>query len=273
MLSGWWIDALALALMLLAGLLVWRMERGAVTQAPGRPAPSEQPRLRGYARVFRQAGFHPELIMHLFWAAKLCLAVLTALVIFEVQTSSGLAAALGGALLGFFVPDLFMLARRQQRRQRITHTMPFLISLLAVYLRSGLSLNQALRQASQLGQDGDAPLAQELALICREIEAGRDRDLAFASLAERTGVKDTDQLAAVIHVGYQAGAPIADTLDAQARSLRDQQAQQVTQLVQRKSMELMLPMLLVCFPMFIVIVLFPAAVQLFDVLDMISELF
>ena len=270
-----WVDMLALGLMIASGLLFWHMERSSLRR-PGnrrRETLEGEPQRGLYLRGLRQAGLHPRQAYRVFWAVKFTLALLAGLLILEWTDGTQPVTVVTCVLTAGFVPDLWLLLRRHQRRQRIRQSLPFLISLIVAYLRFGVPLTQALSQVARLRPDSQDPLGQEMELISREINAGRDRNVAFSHLAARTGVPATERLAAVLRVGHEAGAPIADTLDAQARLLGHEQAQQVTELTQRKSMELMLPMELVCFPMFLVLVMFPAAIQLMDVLGMIGELF
>lgn len=284
--NEWWLDLAFLSMTLICGYLFWQIETYDIDGKDATPddelmghdswEPAAKRRsVRVYpATLIRQAGLLPEQMRPLYWSAKLVTGLLAPLLALEIL-GPGLAtwelALLGVA--GSFLPEVFLLARRANRRRSIAGSLGFFISLLVVYLKSGVNLAQGFRQAAAYGLRQGSPLAQELELLSREIDAGRDRDAAFSMLAARTGVEPVKRLASVIAVGYRTGSPVAATLQAQAELLRTRQAQQATELVNRKSMEIMLPMLLVCFPMFVVLVLFPAAVQLLQVLDMIGELF
>ncbi len=286
MTSGWWLDGALFSLAAIFGYLFWQIEthdifhkvednEGGRDRAQSWSAlePRQERTFYG-SRLMRQAGLRPQFMQPLFWAMKLVCAMLFPLL--AVEFNGGQAEwvlLLLPALAGFFLPEAWLLVRRQKRRREIAGSLSFFISLMVVYLKSGLNLAQGFRQAATYGLKSNSPLARELDLLSHEIDAGRDRDAAFALLAERTGVEPLKRLASVISVGYQTGSPVVGTLQAQADMLRARQSQEATELVNRKSMEIMIPMLMVCFPMFIVLVLFPAAVQLLDVLKMIGELF
>ncbi len=216
----------------------------------------------------------PESVRGLYWAGKLVSGLLLSLVCAELVGDHQLWWAwVGAGLAGSFLPELWLLDRRRRRRAEIESALSFFINLMVVYLQSGMNLAQAFRQAAAHGLRSEHPLAQEVELLSMEIDAGRDRDTAFALLAERSGVPSLRRLAAIIAVAYRAGSPVTDTLRAQAELLKARQSQRVAELVNRKSMEAMLPMLLISFPMFVMLVLFPAVQQVFDVLRMIGELF
>ena len=176
-------------------------------------------------------------------------------------------------VVSFLVIDLWFLFARKSRRSSIERSLSFFVNLMVVYLKSGLSLTRAFDSAAQYGLSRKNPLSQEVSLLLREIDAGRARDEAFTRLAKRTGVQDLRRLAAVLNVGFKVGSPVADTLEAQAQLLRARQAQQGTALVNRKTMEAMLPMLMVCFPMFIVLIFYPAGAQVIEVMGALKDLF
>ncbi len=222
----------------------------------------------------RQAGLAPKRMQLSYWLLKFILLLLGPTLLLELSGGTVAIWVLVAVAAGlFFAFDLWLLLVRRRRRQLITRSLNFFVNLLVVYLKSGMSLGKAFDQAAEYGLGKKNPLAQEISLLSKEIEAGRGRDEAFAKLAQRTGVSDLEKIAAVLRVGFQVGSPVAETLAAQAELLRAKQTQMGTELVNRKSMEAMLPMLMVCFPMFLVLVLFPAASQVYEVLQMMKDLF
>ena len=214
------------------------------------------------SQLIRQVGIIPHQIFLLYWLSKLLLAVLAPLLIAEVTASLPFAVLVVIALLGFMLVDIWLLVSRKIHRQAIEKSLGYFIDLIAVFLKSGMNLTQAFRQAAQYGLPSDSALSREVALVVRELEAGGDRDVVFDSLAVRTGVKDLEHLAAVINIGLRVGAPMTETLEAQAVLLRAKQWEKAESLVSRKSLEALFPMMLVCFPLLLVLVFFPAAVQL-----------
>ncbi len=275
-----WLDITTLALLLAFAYLFYRVETSSIGNQKNAPdADALLDRTPKQARWFpyeliRQAGFRPQQIQALYWSGKTLIAILLPLLLFELGGKiPSWWMALSVSVGGFFAPDLWFMSRRRSRQREITTSLSFFINLMVVYLQSGMNLSQAFRQAADYGLQPRNPLAEEIRLLTLEIEAGRDRESAFALLADRTGVDELKRLAAVISVGFRVGSPLRETLRAQADLLKARQAQMATELVNRKSMEAMLPMMLVCFPMFIVLVLFPAVIQVFDVLGMIGDLF
>jgi tight adherence protein C len=274
--DSWWIDFVFVSLLIGIAYIAFRLR--AASQHLGDDTEvdfEEQQRFSLYpSRRIRQAGLAPKTMRLSYWLLKFTLLLLGPTLLLELsagQVALWLLVAI--AVVLFFVFDVWLLMVRRKRRHQIRRSLNFFVNLLVVYLKSGMSLGKAFDQAAEYGLGNKNPLSQEISLLSKEIEAGRGRDEAFAKLAQRTGVEDLEKIAAVLRVGFQVGSPVAETLAAQAELLRAKQTQLGTELVNRKSMEAMLPMLLVCIPMFVVLVLFPAGSQVYEVLQMMKDLF
>ena len=165
-------------------------------------------------------------------------------------------------MLGFFAIDLWLLARRRERRARIERSLSYFVDLIASFLGAGMHLSAAFRHAGRYGFPRRHPLAGEISLVGRELEAGRDRGEALLALAERTGVKDLKSLATLLNVGFRVGASIRVTLEEQADLLRAKQREGSMKLLNRKTLESLFPLLLVSLPIFGVLVGFPVVVEL-----------
>ena len=265
----WWMDLLYLAALV---VLVWAMYRmhsaseEELTDSNGNGITVKAAFGSLYpSRLIRQAGMIPGQVAVFYWVGKLILAILLPLLIAELTGTLSLTVLVLIALLGFSTVDIWLLASRKQRRQSIERSLGYFIDLIAAFLKSGMSLSQAFRQASQYGLPKGNPLAREVDLVARELDAGSEREAAFNSLAERTGVKDLQRLAAVVNVGFRVGAPITETLESQSALLRAKQWEQADSMVSRKSLVALFPMMLVSIPLMLVLIFFPAAVQMYEI--------
>ncbi|UTW12050.1 type II secretion system F family protein [Marinobacterium rhizophilum] len=272
MMTAWWLDLVLGTALLLFVWALFMLSRDSAT--PLDMSPDAQGGFRLHpTKLVRQAGIMPQRLLFLYWPIKLLLGALLPLLLLEWRGAEWPVWILAGpALAGFFVPELWLLQRRAQRRRRISDSLSFLIDLIVAYLKAGHNLSQAFALAARYGLTPRNPLAREALLLARELEAGRDREAAFSALATRTGVDDLHRLAAVMNVGFKVGSPVARTLASQADMLRAKQVQRSTELINRKSLEALFPMLLVCLPMFLVLVIFPAAIQFYQMFQWIKVL-
>ncbi|MGB1290844.1 MAG: type II secretion system F family protein [Pseudoalteromonas sp.] len=222
------------------------------------------------AKLIRQAGITAKKSPLLYWALKLCITMSAIVLFFELpQQWQTLTLQLGLLLIGFFCCDIWLYFKRKKRQQQIDHSMEFFISLMIVYLQSGFSLSQAFSNASEHGLKTKNPLSIELSIISKELNSGRERDVAFKDLYVRTGIASLKKLSTIISIGSSVGAPVIDSLKAQLSVVNLQQRKKIEDQVSKKSLEIMFPMMLVCFPMFLVLVFFPAGMQIMDVLRLL----
>ena len=237
------------------------------------------PGLTAYPRkLVRQAGIVPQHLNVIYWLGKLLLAALLPLIAMEAAVEFigqplpiGLITIL--AIFGFFWIDLWLIRRRRKRRRQIERSLSYFLDLMVAYLLSGMNLQQAFQRAGQHGFPTRHPLAEEVKLIAYELANGRDRDTAFRALAERTGVTDCQRLAAAMGVGMRLGGSIRETLEGQSDLLRAKRWQEGLKLINRKMLESLLPLFLIGFPIFLVLVFFPALVDLFNTFAMFREFY
>ncbi len=261
-------DGLILFLLLVSGLGYWHLLRNEnILAQDSRPDEAQQIKPSGLglypARLIRQAGFLPKNFAWGYWVFKLLFAILLPLLLNEFGRSSmGGWPYSGAALVGFFLLDLWLLIRRARRKTAIRYAYGYYLDLLIPLLRSGMALENALERARVLGLPASNPLRHELHVIASEIEAGKSRSEAAKPLYDRTGVEELQSFALMIGVGYQIGGRISDALDKQGELHREQQRERGLKLVQRKSMEALLPLMLVSFPLVGVFVFYPAVMEI-----------
>lgn len=221
-------------------------------------------------KLIRQCGLSASRFWLWYWAVKVFCSVIIVVVMLEFPFNYWIVA--GAGVIGYFMLDLGLLLKRSQRQSLINLSLIFFINLLIVFLKSGLSLSQAFIKAAQFGLQKDTPLAAELELVAYELDAGRDRAIAFEHLSERTGVAGLDKLAVIVKAGIEVGSPVGDSLQSLADFLRLQQEQELMSRINRKALESTLPMAMVCFPMFFVLVFFPAGQQINEIMALLSEI-
>ena len=96
-------------------------------------------------------------------------------------------AAFIGALIGFYLPDIFVNNMIQRRQTSIMRAFPDALDLMLICVESGMSIESSFtRVASEIGTQSPE-LAEELALTTAELSYLPDRRQAFDNLARRCG--------------------------------------------------------------------------------------
>jgi tight adherence protein C len=126
-------------------------------------------------------------------------------------------AAVGLPLAGFLAPDLLIARRTRARGRAMAAELPDLLDLLRVSIEAGLPLARAL---NEVGARHGGALAWEWRAAAARIELGVPHAEALARLVARCPVPAVSTLAAALRRAERHGAPLADTLAAQAAEAR-----------------------------------------------------
>jgi tight adherence protein C len=195
--------------------------------------------------VFSVTLFYLFLILHLTWS--------------PVQK---VGAAFVGALIGFYVPDLFvnnMIARRQTS---IMRAFPDALDLMLICVESGMSIESSFnRVASEIGSQS-AELAEELALTTAELSYLPDRRQAFDNLAKRCGHAGVRAVATALNQAEKYGTPLGAALRVTANENREMRMQEAERKAASLPAKLTVPMIIFFLPCLFVVIMGPAVLTI-----------
>lgn len=136
-----------------------------------------------------------------------------------VQHAPSLPIVLVLAVAGFMVPDLVVRSEAQQRREALFLDLPEAVSVMALSLRAGQSLRQALEMAAH---DCQGPLGDELTrgLSLARLERSLGEREALVKIAKEAGEPSLLRFAELLAAKE---SPYVDFLRAQAREMRAEQ--------------------------------------------------
>lgn len=181
-------------------------------------------------------------------AAKLAAALVAALAGGTLAASApgrlGPLIAVGSPLAGFLAPDLWLARLAAERARRVRRELPTLLDLLRVTLEAGSSLAQALRL---VGERADGPLAREWRAVGRQVALGVPLEISLETMVEQVPLPEVRSLVAALDRARRHGAPLSETLVAQARDARFALARRVREDAARAGpkMQLVIALLLV----------------------------
>ena len=218
-----------------------------------------------------QAGYASHEAAMAFRAIQLTLflafPILTVTICFllDLALSSFVVWAAIGAAVGFYLPRYVLRKQIAGRQQRIRWALADAMDLMVIAVEAGLGLNAALnRVGEELGKT-HRDLHRELELVNLEIRVGRPREEALRNFAERTGVDDVRSFVALLIQADRYGSSIAKAVRVFADSLRTQRRQRAEQASQKAALKLLIPLTGFLFPVIILIILAPAALNLIDI--------
>src|SRR5690349_13715884 len=140
-----------------------------------------------------------------------------------IAAVSGLAAAVIGiaavhssliavpaAAVGVGIPVLWLLLKRNRRREAFTRQLPDALQALAGTLRVGLGLNQGM---AMVAADHPYPISAEFARAQRELNLGLGMEEVLQNMAARVRSDDFDLAVAGILTNREVGGNMAELLD------------------------------------------------------------
>jgi len=166
----------------------------------------------------------------------------------------------GAFAVGFAAPSWLLHARLRARRTRVLVELPAALDLLTLGASAGLSPEQALAEA---GRQLDGALGTGLREVVVEagIGAASYAD-GLHALAEREEIAELRSLADAWRMSHEQGTPLAPAMAALAESARDRQRTRLLEEGGKAAVRMLFPIALFIFPTFLVVLLYPAGVEL-----------
>jgi tight adherence protein C len=164
-------------------------------------------------------------------------------------------AALG--LMGFAVPDWYLARKGKGRRTRMVMELPAVLSMLAIALAAGRSIEEAVARVSE-GSDGE--LARELQRVRRELRYGQRYLVpALRAMADRNRIPELQTVVGHIEAASNLGLTLTEVLRTQAAALRERKRLYIVEEGGKGSIRMVIPVAVFILPVLFVILLAPAA--------------
>jgi tight adherence protein C len=169
----------------------------------------------------------------------------------------------GSAILGFYLPLIWLNARIGQRKHQILRALPDGLDMLNICVGAGLGFDAAL---SRVGERWRTVLADEFNRVVAEMRLGKARREALLDLAKRTDVLEVENFVATIVQADQLGVSIAKVLRTQAEQMRILRRQRAEEMARQATIKLLFPLVFLIFPAVLAVLLGPAIPQIMSTL-------
>jgi tight adherence protein C len=196
-------------------------------------------------------------------AAKLVLAVIAAglgLLVVSAKPGPGMIAlAVAVTVVAYFVPELLLYSRGQERQAAIGLELPDTLDQMTIAVEAGLGFESAMSRAAK---NGKGPLAEELTRTLQDIAVGQPRREAYLALADRTAVPDLRRFIRAVVQADAYGVSIADVLRTQAQEMRLKRRQRAEEKAMQIPVKVIFPLILCILPVLFIVLLGPAAMDI-----------
>lgn len=166
------------------------------------------------------------------------------------------------ALLGLFLPNLYVQARADRRREEIVNGFPDCLDLLIVCVQSGLGIEAAMDRVGREMAISHPRVAELLSVTTLNLRAGASREDAFRKLAELASVDEIRSFTTLIIQSDKLGTSIAGTLRVYAAEMREMRHLRAEEKAHRLPVLMSIPLVTCMLPVMIGVLMLPAAIRL-----------
>jgi len=217
------------------------------------------------------AGMRGEAPVFAFMAARLglpfVLSGLTGFYVYvlgvgELGNLEKLLATVGGFVVGFYLPNIYVSNAISKRQQKVQLAWPDALDLLLICVESGMSIEAALQKVGHEVSGSSPELAEELGLTTAELSYLQDRKEAYMHLAERTGLDGVKAVTTALIQSEKYGTPLGQALRVMANENREMRMQEAEKKAAALPPKLTVPMIVFFLPVLFAVIMGPAAMSI-----------
>lgn len=162
---------------------------------------------------------------------------------------------MGGLLLGYYFPEIWLNDTRKKRERDILKALPAFLDFISMSVEAGLNFTGALQQA--MDKVPKSALYNEFTIVMRDIRAGLSRADALQKMAERVDVKDITVFIRAIITAERLGSSMKKTLQIQSEQRRNERFQRAEKTAMEAPVKLIAPLIMFIFPVTFIVLGFP----------------
>ena len=179
----------------------------------------------------------------------------------RAKTSAGMKFLLviGGAVIGFIYPNLYLSQRIARRQKNVRRAMPDALDLLTICVEAGLGFDAAMQKVAE---KWTSDLSLAFARVIQEVQLGKIRREAMRDMAERLGISEMTSFVAAVIQSEMLGVSLAKVLRIQSDQMRLKRRQRAEEEARKAPIKMLIPMALLIFPSLIIVLVTPAILKL-----------
>jgi tight adherence protein C len=166
--------------------------------------------------------------------------------------------------LGFFFPDLCLHLWIRRRKEQIVQGFPDALDLLVVCVEAGMGIDAAINRVAEEIRLSNRVISDEFRLLNLELRAGKSRAEALRNLGTRTDVEEVRSFATLLVQTDRFGTSVAQALRVHSDAMRVRRYQRAEEMAAKLPVKLLFPLILFIFPAVLVVIVGPAAIQIYQ---------
>lgn len=166
------------------------------------------------------------------------------------------------AVIGLYLPNLYVKARIDGRREEIRNGFPDCLELLIVCVESGLGLEAAMDRVGREMVRSHPRIAELLSLTTLQLRAGASRDEAFRKLGQTADVEEIRSFTTLLIQSDKLGTSITATLRVYAAEMRERRKLRAEEKAYRLPVLISIPLVVCMLPTMIGVLMLPAVIRM-----------
>jgi len=170
------------------------------------------------------------------------------------------------ALAGLYVPNLFVTAKADRRREEIINGFPDCLDLLLVCVEAGLGLESALDRVGREMLSSHPLVSRLLSQATLQMRAGAAREDALRRMGTSSGVDEIKSFATLLIQSDRLGTSVATTLRVYSAEMREKRRMRAEEKAHRLPVLISIPLVVCMLPTMIGVLMLPAVVRTIRIL-------
>jgi len=167
--------------------------------------------------------------------------------------------ALIGALVGFFLPDLYVWNKVRQKKEAIVRVFPETIDLLDMCVNAGADFLSAIKWIVE--KSSPNPFVEQLAIVLGEIQIGKTRSQALKDMSNRLKLADISSFVRAIIQSERMGTSIEEAFRNLSEDTRDKRFQSGERYAIKASLKILFPLIFCILPAILIVVAGPIIIK------------
>lgn len=166
------------------------------------------------------------------------------------------------ALLGLYLPNLYVQAKADRRKEAIINGFPDCLDLLLVCVEAGLGIEAAMDRVGREMVHSHPLIAQLLSVTVLQLRAGATREEAYRRLADSSAVDEIRSFTTLLVQSDKLGTSIATTLRVYASEMREKRRMRAEEKAHRLPVLISIPLVVFMLPTMIGVLMLPASIRM-----------
>jgi len=164
-----------------------------------------------------------------------------------------------GALVGFFLPDLYVWNKVKDKKNAIIKIFPETLDLLDMCINAGADLLSAIKWVVEKSTPN--PFIEQLAIVLSEIQVGKTRSLALKDMSDRLKLADISSFVRQIIQSERMGTSIEEAFRNLSEDTRDKRFQAGERYAIKASLKILFPLIFCILPAILIVVAGPIIIK------------